>query len=404
MRPYWMSLVCCSLLAGCGSYETNALNLRPLATYAIEQEPDISLDLETQQKLLTYCEQEPTDILPTRRAEVARAVFYHPLYQDLGKKTIKYWASGADRYVTCLNSNEIVERTFKIDPVDEYETLTERFTETEGTSELRFEKVTDVAEVARQFRINDAHETILPDSAYRYVTPDTGSFYVTYETIRGGRTLDPILEPGLLPFESGNNEGYVFLTKRADDRIALQIGNAGSLRRVLLPNLFMGEWIKIDAREEEVSLKSDHRQLLRRVVFSDRPVDIDIARESSVSLSKTYGTVLEIWGHVRRPVVNKMSRPPASGTTRLAYYSSDGKGMVLDGPKTEELFQSLKQVETAQKPSTAKRQGQLTIYEALTEQHFTVWLSADDLIYLVDQRTKYSYVLPVEEYDAWIAS
>ena len=397
MRTYWGILLSCILLSGCGAETLNAIELRPLSSYRVEQDPEIPLMKQTQEKLLTYCERRPTDVLPERRAKVAEVTFHHPLYEVLGSKTVKYFAAGDERYVTCANSNELMERTFAVEPIQAFEALEqERFQESKVVSTIEFERIDDLESITSTFTLNETHEEVMPDSAFRYTTPDTGAIYVTFETIRNGRTLDPIIEPKLFPFQSGENEGYVFLTRRADDRFTLQIGEASSLKQLILPNIYEAPYMKVDPKEE-LSLKGNHRELMKRIILSDRPIEGDVAEETSLSLSKTYGTVLEIWGHVRRPVTNKMSTRPAEGETRLAVFESEQYTIWLDGPKTQELFDALSHIQPHEKTSTAVKIGDLHLYEELTEQSFDVWKTETEL-YLVDQHTSQSYELPGNDY------
>lgn len=397
MRTYWGILLSCILLSGCGAETLNAIELRPLSSYRVEQDPEIPLMKQTQEKLLTYCERRPTDVLPERRAKVAEVTFHHPLYEVLGSKTVKYFAAGDERYITCANSNELMERTFAVEPIQAFEALEpDRFQESKVVSTIEFERIDDLESITSTFTLNETHEEVMPDSAFRYTTPDTGAIYVTFETIRNGRTLDPIIEPKLFPFQSGENEGYVFLTRRADDRLTLQIGEASSLKQLVLPNIYEAPYMKVDPKEE-ISLKGNHRELMKRIILSDRPIEGDVAEETSLSLSKTYGTVLEIWGHVRRPVTNKMSTRPAEGETRLAVFESDQDTIWLDGPKTQELFDALSHIQPHEKTSTAVKIGDLHLYEELTEQSFDVWKTETEL-YLVDQHTSQSYELPGNDY------
>lgn len=397
MRTYWGILLSCILLSGCGAETLNAIELRPLSSYRVEQDPEIPLMKQTQEKLLTYCERRPTDVLPERRAKVAEVTFHHPLYEVLGSKTVKYFAAGDERYITCANSNELMERTFAVEPIQAFEALEpDRFQESKVVSTIEFERIDDLESITSTFTLNETHEEVMPDSAFRYTTPDTGAIYVTFETIRNGRTLDPIIEPKLFPFQSGENEGYVFLTRRADDRLTLQIGEASSLKQLVLPNIYEAPYMKVDPKEE-ISLKGNHRELMKRIILSDRPIEGDVAEETSLSLSKTHGTVLEIWGHVRRPVTNKMSTRPAEGETRLAVFESDQDTIWLDGPKTQELFDALSHIQPHEKTSTAVKIGDLHLYEELTEQSFDVWKTETEL-YLVDQHTSQSYELPGNDY------
>ena len=398
MRTYWGILLSCILLSGCGTETLNAIELRPLSSYRVEQDPEMSLKEQTKIQLLTYCERRPTDVLPTRRAKVAEVTFRHPIYEVLGSKSVKYFATGDERYITCSNSNELMERTFAVEPIQEFEALDpERFQESKVVSTIEFERIDDLEQLANTFNLNDTHEEIMSDSAFHYTTPDTGAIYVTFETIRNGRTLDPVIEPKLFPFKSGDNQGYVFLTKRADNRVSLQLGNVPSLKKLVLPSMYEASYMKVDSKEEELSLKGNHRKLMKRIILSDQPIEGDVAEQTSLSLSKTYGTVLEIWGHVRRPITNKISPRPADGETRLAIFESNQDTIWLDGPKTQELFDALSDIQMEEKPSTAVRSGDLYLYEELTEQSFEVW-KTETRLYLVDQHTSKSYGLPINDY------
>ncbi|WP_214742093.1 hypothetical protein [Exiguobacterium sp. s48] len=398
MRSYWGILLSCILLSGCGTETMNAIELRPLSSYRVEQDPEIALTEQTKKQLLTYCERRPTDVLPTKRAKVAEVTFRHPLYEVLGSKTVKYFAAGDERYITCANSSQLMERTFAVESIQEFETLDEeRFEESEIASTIEFDQVSDLNQLAKTFNLNDGHEEIVEDSAFHYTTPDTGAIFVTFETVRDGRTLDPIIEPKLFPFKSGENEGYVFLTSRADDRLTLQIGDAPSLKQLVLPNMFEASYMKVDPKEEALSLEGEHRKLMKRIILSDQPIVEDVANQSSLTLSKTYGTVLEIWGHVRRPALNKMSSRPADGETRLAVFESNQDTVWLDGPKTQELFDALSHIQPHEKASTAVKIGVLHLYEELTEQSFDVWKTETEL-YVVDQQSSKTYELPTTDY------
>lgn len=398
MRTYWGILLSCILLSGCGTETLNAIELRPLSSYRIEQEPEVALTEQTKENMLTYCEKRPTDVLPKRRAKVAEVTFRHPLYEALGYKNVKYFAAGEERYLTCANSNQLMERTFAIEPIPEFEALDkERFVESEVVSTIEFDRVENMKEITSAFKVNDAHETVIPDSAFRYKTPDTGAIYVTFETIRNGRTLDPIVEPKLFPFQSGENEGYVFLTRRADDRIALQIGKGPSLRQLVLPSMYEAPYMKVDAKEEELSLEGNHRELMKRIILSEQPIEEDVSEQTSLALSKTYGTVLEIWGHVRRPVLSKMSSRPTDEDMQLAVFESSRDTVWLDGPKTQELFDELSHVQMREKPTNAVNIGQLHLYRELTKQSFDVWKTETEF-YLVDLTTSRSYELPANDY------
>ncbi|WDH75554.1 hypothetical protein PTI97_12070 [Exiguobacterium marinum] len=398
MRVCWGIFLSCILLSGCGAETLNAIELRPLSSYRVEQEPEMSLSEQTKKQILTYCERQPTDVLPKRRAKVAEVTFHHPLYEVLGSKTVKYFATGNKRYITCSNSNQLMERTFSVKPIQEFEALDEdHFRESDAVSTIEFERVDDIKQIVNVFNLNDSHEEVISNSAFRYTTPDTGAIYVTFETVRNGRTLDPIIEPKLFPFKSGENEGYVFLTRRADDRVALRFGEEPSPRQLVLPSMYEAPYMKIDTKEEGLSLEGDHRELMKRIILSDQPIEGDVAKQTSLALSKTYGTVLEIWGHVRRPVTNKMSSRPADGETRLAVFESDENTIWLDGPKTQELFDELFHVKMREMPTTAVQTGQLHLYEELTEQSFDVWKTETEL-YLVDEKTSRSYELPSNDY------
>jgi hypothetical protein len=386
------------LLSGCGAETLNAIELRPLSSYRVEQEPEVALTEQTKGNMLTYCEKRPTDVLPKRRAKVAEVTFHHPLYEALGYKNVKYFAAGKERYLTCANSNQLMERTFAVEPIPEFEALDkERFVESEVVSTIEFDRVENMKEITSAFKVNDAHETVIPDSAFRYTTPDTGAIYVTFETIRDGRTLDPIVEPKLFPFQSGENEGYVFLTRRADDRIALQIGKGPSLRQLVLPSMYEAPYMKVDAKKEELSLEGNHRELMKRIILSEQLIEEDVSEQTSLALSKTYGTVLEIWGHVRRPVLSKMSSRPTDEDMQLAVFESSRDTVWLDGPKTQELFDELSHVKMREKPTNAVNMGKLHLYRELTKQSFDVW-KAETELYLIDQMTSRSYELPANHY------
>jgi hypothetical protein len=386
------------LLSGCGAETLNAIELRPLSSYRVEQEPEVALTEQTKGNMLTYCEKRPTDVLPKRRAKVAEVTFHHPLYEALGYKNVKYFAAGNERYLTCANSNQLMERTFAVEPIPEFEALDkERFVESEVVSTIEFDRVENMKEITSAFKVNDAHETVIPDSAFRYTTPDTGAIYVTFETIRDGRTLDPIVEPKLFPFQSGENEGYVFLTRRADDRIALQIGKGPSLRQLVLPSMYEAPYMKVDAKKEELSLEGNHRELMKRIILSEQLIEEDVSEQTSLALSKTYDTVLEIWGHVRRPVLSKMSSRPTDEDMQLAVFESSRDTVWLDGPKTQELFDELSHVKMREKPTNAVNMGKLHLYRELTKQSFDVWKEETEL-YLIDQMTSRSYELPANHY------
>lgn len=396
MRLSWTALIVLCCLSGCGSKEgMNALALRPLEAYTTNQGEQVQVLPETEKRLLAYCRQQTTERLPSRRGEVAEVTFWHPLYKELGSQTIKYWASGDERYLSCANSHEQIERTFQIDPVNEFEALvSSELVETDVGEAVAFYPEPDVEEIAKLFRVNEAHETIISGSLFRYQTPDSGSLYVTYEVMRNGRTLDRTIEPDLFVFESGKNEGYAFLTKLADGRVALQMGTESSWERTVLPSAFAGKYVQADAVTEASTLDPSKRQLLKRVVLSEQPIG-DISDTTSLTLSKQYEAVIEVWGSVRRPVTTRlMSSSARSVKTKLATYETNGKTLHLDGPNTQELFKLLMNVTGGAKSETAVQHGTLSLYEHLREQHFEVWVEpGDQLVHLIDLTTKQTYAI-----------
>lgn len=396
MRLSWTALLALCCLSGCGSKEEiNALALRPLETYATNQDEQVHVLVETEKRLLAYCRQQTTERLPSRRGEVAEVTFQHPLYKELGSQTIKYWVSGGDRYLSCANSHEQIERTFQIDPVDEFESLvSSELVETEVGETVTFYPEPGLEKIANLFRVNQAHETIVPGSTFRYQTPDSGSLYVTYEVMRNGRTLDRTIEPGLVVFESGKNDGYAFLTKLADGRMALQMGTEASWERTVLPSALTGKYVHTDATTEAFTLDHSKRQLLKRVVLSEQPIG-DVSDVTSLTLSRQYEAVIEVWGSVRRPMTTKlMSSSTRSMKTKLATYETNGKTSYLDGPNTQELFELLTHVAEGTKSEAAVQQGTLSLYEHLQEQHFEVWVEpGNQRVHLIDLKTKQTYAI-----------
>lgn len=396
MRLSWTALLVLCCLSGCGSKEgVNALALRPLETYAVDHGEQVHVLPETEKRLLAYCQQQTTERLPSRRGEVAEVMFRHPFYEELGSQTIKYWVSGDERYLSCANSHEQIERTFQIDPVNEFESLiSSELVETDVGETVMFYPEPDVEKIANLFRMNQAHETIVPGSTFRYQTPDSGSLYVTYEVMRNGRTLDRTIEPGLFVFESGKNEGYVFLTKLADGRVSLQMGTESSWERTVLPSALTGKYVYTDAKTAAFTLDHSKRQLLKRVVLSEQPIG-DVSDVTSLTLSKQYEAVIEVWGSVRRPMTTKlMSSSARSVKTKLATYETNGKTLHLDGPNTQELFELLTHVAGGTKSEAAVRHGTLSLYEHLQEQHFEVWVEpGNQRVHLIDLTTKQTYAI-----------
>lgn len=394
MRLKWTALLAIWCLSGCTSKaEINALALRPLDTYAIDQSEQVHFLPESEKKLLAYCRQQATEELPSRRAEVAEVTFRHPLYEEIGSQTIKYWVSGDERYLSCANSHEQNERTFRIEPVNEFESLvSSELVETDVAETVTFSRESDVEKIVNLFQVNRAHETIVPESAFRYNSPDSGSLHVTYEVMRKGRTLDSTIEPDLFVFESGRNEGYAFFTQLADGRVSFQMGTESSRGRTILPSAFTEEYVQTDSRSDAFTLNHSKRQLITRIVLSERPVG-DIKDITSLTLSKRYETVIEVWGNVRRPVTTKQGSSSDSVVkTKLATYETDGKTSHLDGPNTHALFKLLSHLTVGKKSETAVQHGTLSLYEHLQEQHFEVWVEPENQrVCLVDTKTKQSY-------------
>ncbi|MCT4795827.1 hypothetical protein [Exiguobacterium alkaliphilum] len=75
------------MLSGCGANSMSAIEMRPLAATALKQTSGMELPLEIKKHILTYCEKQPTDILPAQRAKVSEATYVHPVYEELGSKT-----------------------------------------------------------------------------------------------------------------------------------------------------------------------------------------------------------------------------------------------------------------------------------------------------------------------------
>ncbi|TCI57575.1 hypothetical protein EVJ24_02040 [Exiguobacterium sp. SH1S21] len=396
MRLSWTALLALCCLSGCGSKEEmNALALRPLEAYVTNQDEQEHILPGTEKRLLAYCRQQTTERLPSRRGEVTEVTFRHPLYAELGSQTIKYWVSGDDRYLSCANSHEQIERTFRVDPVDEFESLiSSELVETDVGEAVSFYPEPDVAKIVNLFRINQVHETIVPGSTFRYQTPDSGSLYVTYEVMQNGRTLDRTIEPGLFVFKSGKNDGYAFLTKLADDRVALQMGTESSWERTVLPSAFTGKYVYTDSTTDVFTLDHSKRQLLKRVVLAEQPIG-DVSDATSLTLSKQYDAVIEVWGSVRRPMTTKlMSSSARSVKTKLATYETKGKTSHLDGPNTQALFELLTHVAGGDKSEAAVQHGTLSLYEHLQEQHFEVWVEpGDQRVYLIDLTTKQTYAI-----------
>lgn len=396
IRRKWTALLALCCLSGCGSIEErDALALHPLETYAIDQSEQVQFLPKTEKRLLAYCQKQTTDGLPSRRAEVTEMTFRHPVYKELGSQTIKYWTSGDKRYLSCANSHEQIERTFRVEPVDELESLVSReLMETDVGETVTFYRESDVEKVISLFRVNQTHETIIPESIFRYETPDNGSLYVTYEVMRNGRTLDRTVEPGLFVFESGKNEGYAFLTKLADDRVSLQMGTESTWERTVLPSAFTGRYVYTDSTAEAITLDQAKRQLLKRIVLSEQPIE-DVHDVTSLTLSKRYETVIEVWGSVRRPITTKlMSSSARSMKTKLATYETNGKTSYLDGPNTQALFDHLSHVIREEKSESSFQHGTLSLYEHLQEQHFEVWIEpGNQSVHLIDRQTKQSYAI-----------
>lgn len=389
------------VVSGCGTSEINALNLRPLSTHAIQQDRDVPLTSALKSRLLNYCEQQPTDVLPTRRAELAAITFRHPFYDELGSKTVKYWRSGDDRYISCLNSNEQNERVFRTDALDAFESVTaSEPREVEVGNTLSFIPEPDVATVARAFAVNETYETIIPDSVFRYHTPDRGALHVTYHVYQDGTEAGQLIEPGLFVFESGKNEGVAFLTQLADRRITLQMGTEQAWDRTVLPGSLSGEYVQIDSKEAIFNLDADGGRLLKRIVLADEPIE-DVSEQDSAVLSSRYGTVIEIWGTVQRPGAGELTITSGQKEVmRLATYETETKTAHLGGPNTRELFELLSHVKTTSAGPTGERRGTLTLYEQLTEQRFDVWIKeGEKSLQLMDVKTKRVYLIDQLEFE-----
>lgn len=393
MRLLWTALLALCVLSGCSSKEINALELRPLTTYTIDQDDIIQLSKKTKEQILTYCERQPTEILPPHRAEVTKIIFRHPIYRELGSKTIKYWVSGDERFISCANSDEQIERTFSSEPIEEFEAIIpDDLIETDVESAVTFYPGPDAEEITATYRINEEHETVIPNSIYRYKTPESGSLYVTFEVIQNGRKLDRTIEPGVFLFESSKNEGFAFLTKLADNRVSLQMGPKTSWDRIVLPSTVAGEYVYTDSSERGYTLKDYKRQLIKRIIVSDQPIN-NVEKTSSYALSKEYGIVIEMWGNVRRPLTSTMmSVPSRPSKTKLATYEFDGQLSHLDGPHTHDLFDLLSRVVKSELTDSAKPRGTVTLYEGFTEQQFEVWGdSTSGRLFVVDIHTNQTF-------------
>lgn len=383
------------LLSGCGVNEINALNLRPLSTYAIQQDQNVPLTSALKSRLLNYCEQKPTGVLPIRRAEVATITFRHPFYNELGSKTIKYWRSGDARYVSCLNSNEQNARVFLTDEIVEFETaVTANLLEIDVGDTFSFIPEPNVENELQSFSVNEAHETIIPGSVFRYHTPDQGALHVTYEVFQDGVATGQLIEPKLFVFESGKNEGFAFLTQLADQRIALQIGREDAWERTVFSSLFTGEHVAIDSLEVVFPSDSNARRLLKRVVLSSAPIG-EITEQASTELSERYGTVIEVWGTVKRPGAGELTiTSEQKESMRLATYETETKIAHLGGPSTSDLFELLSHAKPSSKELTGERCGTIAVYEQLTEQRFDVWMEeGEDTLQLMDIETKQVYLI-----------
>ncbi|UTT43362.1 hypothetical protein [Exiguobacterium aurantiacum] len=389
------------LLSGCGANEINALNLRPLSTYAIQQDQDIPLTSSLKARLLDYCERKPTDVLPTRRAELAAITFRHPFYDELGSKTIKYWRSGDTRYVSCLNSNEQNSRVFRTDEIVAFETAAaEAPLEIDVGDTLSFIPEPNVENVVQSFSVNETHETIIPGSVFRYHTPDRGALHIVYQVYRDGEETKQLIEPGVFVFESGKNEGFAFLTQLADQRIALQMGSQEAWERTVLSSLFTGDYVAIDSLEAVFPSNSSERRLLKRVVLSDEPIG-ELVESTSGELSERYGTVIEVWGTVQRPGAGELTiTSEQKEAMRLATYETKTKTAHLGGPNTRELFELLSRVKTTSAAPTGERRGTLALYEQLTEQRFDVWIEeGKESLQLMDVETKRVYLIDQLEFE-----
>ncbi|MCT4778029.1 hypothetical protein NQG36_12185 [Exiguobacterium aquaticum] len=389
------------VVSGCGTSEINALNLRPLSTYAIQQDRDVPLTSALKTRLLAYCEQQPTDVLPTRRAELAAITFRHPFYDELGSKTVKYWRSGDDRYISCLNSNEQNERVFRTDALEAFESsATSAPREVDVGNTLSFVPEPDVATVARAFAVNETHETIIPGSVFRYHTPDRGALHVNYLVYQDGTEAGQLIEPGLFVFESGKNEGVAFLTQLADQRITLQMGTKQAWDRTVLPASLAGEYVQIDSKEAIFNLDAEGQRLLKRIVLADKPIE-DVTEKDSAVLSSRYGTVIEVWGTVQRPGAGELTiTSEQKEVMRLATYETETKTAHLGGPNTRELFELLSRVKTTSAAPTGERRGTLALYEQLTEQRFDVWIEeGKESLQLMDVETKRVYLIDQLEFE-----
>ncbi|WP_138858780.1 hypothetical protein [Exiguobacterium mexicanum] len=391
----WMMIGAIIFLSGCGANETNALNLRSLSTYAIHQNRDIPLTSALKSRLLNYCEQKPTDVLPMRRAEVASITFRHPFYDELGSKTVKYWRSGDERYVSCLKSNEQNERVFRTDAIEAFESAAgSEPREVDVGNTLSFIPESDVTTVARAFAVNETHETIVPGSVFRYHTPDRGALHVTYHVYQDGAETGQLIEPGLFVFESGKNEGVAFLTQLADQRITLQMGTEQAWDRTVLPSSLSGEYVQIDSMEAVFNLDGEGRRLLKRIVLADEPIE-DVSDQDSAVLSTRYDTVIEVWGAVQRPGAGELTiKSEQKDAMRLATYETETKIAHLGGPSTSELFELLSHVKPSSGQPTGERCGTLALYEQLTEQRFDVWMEeGQDTLQLMDVETERVYLI-----------
>lgn len=396
-------LVASFIVSGCETAETSALDLRPLSKYAIQQDKKIPLSTTLKQRLLRYCEQTPTSLLPSRRAEVATIIFRHPFYDELGSKTIKYWQSGEERYVSCLNSDEQNERVFLVEKLDAFEAASDVTPiEVKVEDAISFTPEPDVEGVKRTFSINEAHETIVEGSVFRYQTPDRGALYITYQVFQHGEAKGQMIDPRLLIFESGKNEGVTFLTQLADDRVMLQMGTTEELARAVLPSPFSGEYVVVDSRETVFHAGEGERQLLKRIVLADQPIQDFVELESDELSARYDGTVIEVWGAVKNPGVDELTiASERTETTRLVMYETESKTVHLDGPSTRQLFDLLAHVKRKNGAPTGEYQGMLTLYEQLTEQRFEVWSTRTHRqLQLHDVETRRVYLIDKFELEA----
>lgn len=403
MRKFWIIPFLCLVLSGCGANSMSAIEMRPLAATALKQTSGMELPLEIKKYILTYCEKQPTDILPAQRAKVSEATYVHPVYEVLGSKTVSYWASGETRYVSCANSYEQFERTFAVEPIEALEPLAADVKETEAKRMMTFEPAFDTSFINERFHIDAEHERVLAGSMFRYETPDSGSLYVTYDVKRNGRTLDRTIESGLFVFKAERMSGYTFLTQLTDGRVTLQIGTEDAFERKVLPDIFVGEHVYLDTTEATVVLDGSRRQLLKRVIVSDEPIG-QVGDESSLTLSERYGTVIEVWGSVRLPLTTTlMSLSPASEKVRLATYEQDGTIVHLDGPNTRALFELLTEVVPSRVPTTATYRGTISLHERLSEQNLDVYVAGGD-VFVVDLHTGDEYGLDAVQLKELLAS